>query len=383
MKKTRKRKTEKAAAKPVETEIVSVAPIGESGGGEDKPESGDNPGTGGTTDPGETPGSGDTPETPEPDPGPEHEPDPVQPPSYDDFQHVPVSHLEPLPRGFRLSGDELFLVSQPVLKDGKTAGYVSKSIKYSTLARNISADMKFGVKDDDYSGTVQYVKDVVEDPRHPIPSVISSITEDSKGRITGVGGYALSNALTSILDKVTLPKIDATDSPWLRKTQVTQDLGASQTLVASQKLVNSVSATANAGFLKKESVTSEPGTRTDLAASQKLVTDISTQIETRLDNLSDKDITGEYVRKSQVKSERSESTTDVASIGFATKAYDLASRTSMAGDDGQVYYISKDGGCVKQTILDLSSYVCESDEDIKKSFPTQQDKPPAVGTETD
>lgn len=164
---------------------------GSSSGGEDKPDPGDNP------DPGENPGSGDTPETPEPDPDPEPEPEPepVQPPSFSDFQHVPVSHLEPLPRGFRLSGDELFLVSQPVMKDGKTAGYVSKSIKYSTLARNISVDMKFGVKEDDYGGTVQYVKDVVKDPDHPIPSVISSITEDSKGRITGLGGYALEDAV--------------------------------------------------------------------------------------------------------------------------------------------------------------------------------------------
>lgn len=124
------------------------------------------------------------------------------------------------------------------MKDGKTAGYVSKSIKYSTLARNISADMKFGVKEDDgYRGIVQYVKDVVKDPEHPIPSVISSIAEDSNGRITGISGYALENAVKEVFHDVVLPNMDGI----VLTSQVTSEMGNRTDLVASQKLAEHIS----------------------------------------------------------------------------------------------------------------------------------------------
>lgn len=226
--------------------------------------------------------------------------------------NIPVSFLEPFPKNANLSGDELFLISQPIIgPDRDVSGYISKSIRYDTLANNVSVSLDIaGIEERirklcaDFSvgETLNFLSDWNNNGNpYNVPTVLSALMENTRGQIVSVSGYILSDAISNILSNVTLPRLSATESPWVKTSQVTSKIGDSTTLVASQKLAYDIYTDLSDNYVHKTQVVSITGNSTTNVASQKLVSDISATIQSN------------FVKKTQIKTINGGSTTDVAS----------------------------------------------------------------------
>ena len=150
--------------------------------------------------------------------------------------NIPVSQLERLPKNSHIGEGDLFMVSQPT--DG---GKVSRSVTYQTLANNVSASLNIsGINERirelsngiEVAETLSYLSNLTNS-RNPIPTVISALAENNRGQIVALSGYILSNALSDILYRVQMPKMDAVESPWVRQSQVKDEFGDSTTDPAS------------------------------------------------------------------------------------------------------------------------------------------------------
>ena len=109
----------------------------------------------------------------------------------------------------------------------------------------------------------------------------------------------------------------------------------------------------------------------DKAASQSLINDLSVHVS---NNYLRSEPSGDVVLESQVLSVIGPSTTDVASQSLAKDLSDSVERFYAdvqskipVGLCGQVFYLSPKGVPVKQTIMNLDVFVCESDADIVAS----------------
>lgn len=200
------------------------------------------------------------------------------------ISNVPVSFLEPLEKGKDLGGSELFLVSMPVSGESGS-GYISKSITYNTVITNLYKDLDIErisseiarlSNDLHVPAGVSYLSTSGGSP-YEYPTVISAVAENNRGRIVGVSGYVLSDAVVDILGKTVLPTLSAATTPWLKKTEVTSDIGNSTTLAASQKLATEISSRLST-YVSKDDIAVSLGNNEDKVAAQSLVSAVSAQI---------------------------------------------------------------------------------------------------------
>lgn len=119
---------------------------------------------------------------------------------YDDkissiISNIPVSFLEPFERSEHLSANDLLLVSQPVYgQDQLVSGYVSKSVRYDTLANSLSVSI--GIPElegriDELCARLSLASSIIylsswQGPGKPlsmprVPTVLSAFQENNRG----------------------------------------------------------------------------------------------------------------------------------------------------------------------------------------------------------
>lgn len=186
-----------------------------------------------------------------------------------------------------ITDDTLLLVECPQYGDGVKShtGYVTKSITYGDLKKNIKDSLNlnnFGI----------YTNEVLRDLHVPKADVsikntdnnmyvISAFYNTGRGVITALSTYNLYRTMSDRFNKNEFNNISATHSPWIKKSDLTNEKnGQSLSKVVTQNVISNISDEMDSNYLHKDSIVGDIGeSETQSVVTQKLVSELCSHIE--------------------------------------------------------------------------------------------------------
>lgn len=292
------------------------------------------------------------------------------------MEKTPISRLSAVGEREGLYSSTGLLLTRPQSEgeDKTPTQYVSHNMSYGNLVRTLVLD------------TMSANGDAIPVDR-PIPSsyttidsvfpyrmyAMSAMSNDEAAQMDGLSVYNIRTAVESVLKDVTVPHVDATDSPWLLSADVVTTAGDSANKIASQLLVMSVSSQISSEMCENVLAT-EIGTSESFAASQMLATAVRDVAETSCKGLFDID---GLLPTSMVSSEPSDDDEAAASIGFVTRVHDMLSSVPTEPpkphEDGNVWYLTPDEVGESKPLLTRQVLVVDDYSDISASIADNTD----------
>lgn len=185
-----------------------------------------------------------------------------------------------------ITDDTLLLVECKQQGDGLSTytGYETKSITYRDLKKNVRKGMGLEILsiyvDEILNGLYVPTTDISLKSNPKDIYVISALCNTRRGVTTALSTYSLFRTTSDIFNKKEFDNISAENSPWVNLDSITNDItdGNSETNVASQKSLSSLSSEVIEKYINKDSIVDIIDDDEYKVTSQKLVSDLSTHI---------------------------------------------------------------------------------------------------------